>query len=268
MNIDLFDCNAMIGRRILRNEKEFKTANDLIKEMDYLGISQALVYHSLAKEYSPSIGNKHLLEELVFSDRLHPCWVIMPHHTGEMEKPESLISSMIEQSVRAVRMFPAPPIPPAEFSLQLHRYALIGSVCGELFTALENHQIPLFLEIQTFSAFPLVSWQEIEWILRNFKSLILVIGGLRQRDNRTLYALLERFQNLYLDISIYAAHRGIEDIVKQFGASRMLFGTGLPVFSGSGSIIQLIYSEIEDTDMQMIAGSNLVRLLGGGENGN
>lgn len=267
MRIEFFDCNAMIGRRIQRNPPEFKTAEDLVREMDHLGIERALVYHSQAKEYSPAIGNEQLLRETAAHPRLHPCWVVMPGHTGEMDRPQRLVPDMIGRSVRAVRMYPSPPTPPPEFTLQLHRYALIETVCGELLEALEAHAVPLFLEAQTFLAFPLVSWQSIEWILRTYPRLPLVVGGLRQRDNRTLYALLERFESLHLDLSIYAVHRGLEDLVQRFGPRRFVFGTGLPVFAGSGTVAQLMYAEIEDAHKQSIAGGNLERLLGGVKDG-
>ncbi|HUV07207.1 MAG TPA: hypothetical protein VMX75_05725 [Spirochaetia bacterium] len=267
MQIEFFDCNTMIGRRILRSHLEFKSADDLIREMDHLAISDALVYHAHAKEYSPAIGNDRLMEEIATHDRLHPCWVIMPSHTGEMERPDELIRKILDRSVRAVRMFPSPPTPPHDFTMQLHRYALIESVCGELLQVLQKHRIPLFLETQTFLAFPLVSWESIEWILKTYTGLPLVIGGIRQRDNRTLYALMERFKSLHLDISLYGVHRGLEDFTQRFGAKRLVFGTGLPVFAGSGAITQLLYAEIEESEKQQIAGGNLQRLLGGIRNG-
>ena len=268
MSIEFFDCNTMIGRRIQRNPLEFKTVEDLIREMDHLAIARALVYHSQAKEYSPSIGNEQLLREIATHPRLHPCWVVMPGYTDEMEKPERLVPAMIGKSVRAVRMFPSPPSPPPEFTLQLHRYALIETVCGELLETLEAYAVPLFLEAQTFLAFPLVSWESIEWILRSYPKLPLVVGGIRQRDNRTIYPLLDRFERLHLDISIYAVHRGLEDLVKRFGAERMIFGSGLPVFAGSGTVVQLMYAEIEDSHKQLIAGGNLERLLRGVKDAN
>ena len=263
MAFQFFDCNTMIGRRISRTPFEFKDVDKLVSELDYLGISEALVYHSLAKEYSPADGNMRLMEEIAGYDRLHPCWVIMPHHTDEMENPVLLMRIMSDRGVKAVRMFPSPPVPLPEFTLQLHRYSLIETVCGELLEILQRYRIPLFMEVQTFFAAPLVSWDRIEWLLDRYPDLPLVIGGLRQRDNRTLYALMDRFANLYLDITLYATHRGIEDIVRRFGAERMLFGSGLPVYAGGGSVIQLLYSEIEEHQKQMIAGGNLRTLLEG-----
>ena len=267
MNVDFFDCNTMIGRRIHRNRLEFKLPGDLIKEMDHLGISEALVYHALAKEYSVTVGNERLMEEIASYERLHPCWVILPSHTGEIEKPKALIKALLDRSVRAVRMFPSPPTPPPEFTLQLHRYPMIETVCGELLEALQEYRIPLFLEAQTFLAFPLVSWETIEWILKSYPKLPLVIGGIRQRDNRAIYALMHRFENLHMDISLYGVHQGIEDFTERFGSERLIFGTGLPVFAGSGCIAQLLYAEIDEAEKQLIAGGNLKRILGGIKDG-
>jgi len=268
VKIELFDCNAMIGRRILRSRLEFTSAAELVAEMDHLGISDALVHHSLAKEYSPSIGNERLMEEIAPHDRLHPCWVVLPSHTGEMEEPRALVGKMRDRSVRAVSKFPSPPVPPPAFTLQLHRYAMIETVCGDLLQALQDNRIPLFLETQNFLAFPLVSWETVEWILKSWPDLPLVIGGIRQRDNRTLYPLMERFESLHLDITLYGVHRGLEDFTERFGAERLVFGTGLPEFAGSGCAAQLKYAEIADADKQLIAGGNLKRILGGVKHGN
>jgi hypothetical protein len=267
MALQFFDCNTMIGRRMLRTPFEFKDVDSLVSELDHLGISEALVYHSLAKEYFPPEGNKRLMKTIADHERLHPCWVIMPHHTDEMENPALLMAMLIDSGVQAVRMFPSPPVPLPEFAFQLHRYALIETVCGELLEGLQRHRMPLFIEAQTFFAAPLVSWERIEWILGRYPELPLVIGGLRQRDNRTLYALMDRFTNLYLDITLYAVHRGIEDVVRRFGANRMLFGSGLPVYAGGGPVMQLLYSDIEEHQKQMIAGDNLRSLLKGAGSG-
>ena len=231
--------------------------------MSSAGIEEALVFHSMARDANPPLGNKLLHEEIDNIPGLYPVWVILPHHTDEMEKPVNLIRIIIDSGVKAVRMFPGPPVPLPEFTSQLHRYSLIETVCGELLGILQQHRIPLFLEAQTFNAAPLIGWDRIEWILHSYPDLPLIIGGLRQRDNRTLYALMDRFACLYLDITLFATHRGIEDMVRRFGAERMLFGSGLPVYAGGGSVIQLRYAEIEESQKQMIAGNNLRALLEG-----
>ncbi len=51
--VGFFDCNCVIGMRSVRRsgvvgEAEFYSLEDLLAEMDYAGIGNALVYHSLA----------------------------------------------------------------------------------------------------------------------------------------------------------------------------------------------------------------------------
>ena len=85
--ISFFDGNCVIGMRSIRRsgcagEAEFYSLEDLLAEMDYAGIDDALVYHSLAKEYVPMLGNRQLMDEISGHERLHPCWVVMPNGTG------------------------------------------------------------------------------------------------------------------------------------------------------------------------------------------
>jgi len=261
MALTLFDCNAMIGGRMARSAGEVQTVEDLLRELDHLGVAEALTYHALAKEYSPEIGNALLLQEIRGTGRLHPCWVLLPAHTEEMEPARVLIPRMLSRGVAAVRLFPSPPVPLPEFSDQLHHYALVRTVVGDLLEALEAHRVPLFLEIMNLSSQMLVGWEQLEWLLSTFPKLPVVIVGTRHRDNRTLYAFLERFPQLAFDISLYAIHRGIEDVARRFGADRMLFGTGLPVYAGGGAVVQLASAEIPEEQKQMIAADNLRRLL-------
>lgn len=93
-----FDCNCMIGRWETFQPKSFYSIEGLLEEMNDYVIEEALVFHSLAKNYSPSIGNEKLLEELVLAEgkrRFHGCWVLLPPGTDEMPLPEKLIGEML-----------------------------------------------------------------------------------------------------------------------------------------------------------------------------
>jgi predicted TIM-barrel fold metal-dependent hydrolase len=77
-------------------------------------------------------------------------------------------------------------------------------------------------------------------------------------------ALLESFPNVLLSMgSNYTVHGGIEDIVKRFGAGRLLFGTGSPKAEPAMAVLQLVYADIPDADRQAIGSENLDRLIGG-----
>ena len=40
------------------------SVDEIARELEYCAIDEALVFHALAKEYSPAIGNARLLEEI------------------------------------------------------------------------------------------------------------------------------------------------------------------------------------------------------------
>ncbi len=63
-NLKLFDCHCSFGRTGIVNPGSFHSQKDVMWRMEYYGIKRALVFHSIAREYNPAIGNRLLLEEL------------------------------------------------------------------------------------------------------------------------------------------------------------------------------------------------------------
>jgi predicted TIM-barrel fold metal-dependent hydrolase len=64
-----------------------------------------------------------------------------------------------------------------------------------------------------------------------------------------------------IEISGYQPHRAIEEIAQRFGARRLLFGSGLPVFEPGSAVAMVTYAELPQDQKQMIAGGNLESLL-------
>ena len=113
----------------------WKTAS-LLDDMQHAGIHGALVWHWLAREYDPGYGNHVLMEETASHDRLLPCWVLVPHHAGEMAPGPEVVAEMQERGVRAAKMFP-----------RRHGYRFDEEVCGPIFAALEAAAIPLLIDV-------------------------------------------------------------------------------------------------------------------------
>lgn len=241
--LSFFDCNAQIGRYGLKHPEAFTTAEELLDEMDYCGISDALIYHSMAKEYSPSVGNRMLMQELTDS-RLHPCWVVMPHHTEEMPSPDDLLQEMRDKGVRAVRAYPV-----------FHQFRLSDWCASELLEMLESHSIPLLLD------FDQINWDEAASLLRDHPRLNLILLRTSYRIDRYLFPLFEKYDNLRIETATYQVNYGIEEICRRFGARRLVFGTGMPITEAGPSIAQITYAEISDEDKALIAGGNLRQIL-------
>ncbi len=244
MELAFFDCNCHIGRYSIKHPEAFTTTNELVKEMEYSGIAEALVFHTMAKEYAPSVGNEMLLQEIQ-GRPLHPCWIVMPHHTGEMPPPDELLAQMRANGIRALRAFP-----------NAHSFTLGDWCAGDLLSMVEANGIPFFVDMDQ------TNWGQVSEILSSHPKLNLILLKTSYRSDRLMYPLMEKYEGLRIETVTYQVTMGIEEVCKRFGAHRLLFGTGLPITEAGPSIAQITYAEIPDEDKQLIAGDNLRRLLG------
>jgi hypothetical protein len=243
--MDFFDCNCMVGRFGVPQPKQFHAADDLDRELKRCGITRALVYHAYAKELDPATGNAALADEIAGHAALEPCWVVMPHHTGEIPPPDELCDRITASGVKAARMFP-----------QMHNYPLAEWCVGALLAALDARGIPLFVDYDQ------TNWEVVNAVCAAHPGLRLVVVRPDYRVHRRMYPLLECHQNLHIEIGWLMAHQGIEDCVQRFGAERLLFGSCLPHYTPGGPIAMVAYAQIPEADKALIAGGNLRRLLG------
>jgi predicted TIM-barrel fold metal-dependent hydrolase len=89
-----------------------------------------------------------------------------------------------------------------------------------------------------------------------------VLVDVQGRNNRNLYPLLAKLPNLYIETAGLNVHHGIEDVCRRFGAERLLFGSGYPIRSMGGALLQTRSADIDESEREMIASGNLRRLLG------
>lgn len=243
MKLDYFDCNCQIGKYSIRHPEAFTSADELVKEMEYCGISEALAVHSMAKEYAPSVGNEMLLREIQ-GKPIHPCWVVMPHHTGEMPAPDELLAQMKANGVRALKAYPN------------HQGFTLADWCaGDLLSMIEANGIPFFLDMDQ------TNWGQVAEIFGSHPRLNLILLKTSYRIDRLMYPLLEKYEGLRIETATYQVTMGIEEVCKRFGAGRLLFGSGLPITEAGPPIAQITYAQISDEEKQMIAGDNLRALL-------
>ena len=246
--LNFFDCNCSVGRVAYPHLYDIPDVEGLLKEMKTAGIEEALVYHTVARDGHPPLGNSMLIEETKNIPDLHPVWVVLPHYTGEMAHPDKLLQEMKRNNVKAVRVYP---------KANYHSFSISEWCSGELLGGLEEERIPLILDMET------VSWEDVYTILGNHKHLPVIAATCTYRNNRYIYPLLEKYKNLFIELSRFMGAGTIEDMVKRFGSYNLLFGTNMPQYSGTAAVSILTYSDIDQKDKQAIAGGNLSNLLMG-----
>lgn len=243
-----FDCECSIGKLKIPQPGSFSTVPELVREMAYYGIQEALVYHSLAKEYAPALGNELLVEALRGVPNLHGCWVLQPHFTGEMPPPVTLVAAMAQNGIRAARLFPGS---------NGQQFSLSSWSCGPLFEVLAERRVPVFIDKD------LIEWDQVLTICKCHTTLPVVLSEVWYKDNRYLYPLLEQLPNLYVSLSRFIGHQCLEDICRRYGSGHLLFGSKLPVFTPGPVMSMITYAEISDEEKAAIAANNLRRLLQG-----
>ena len=244
--LNFFDCNCSVGRISYPSLYDIPDVKGLLKEMETAGIEEALVYHTVARDGYPPLGNSMLMEEIRNVQELHPVWVVLPHHTSEMPHPDRLLPEMKKNGVKAVRVYP---------KANYHSFSISEWCSGDLLGALEEEGIPLILDMDT------VTWEDVNTILENHKQLPLIAATCAYRSNRYIYPLLEKYNNLFIELSRFMGAGAIEDIVKRFGSHHLLFGTNMPQYSGTAAVSLLTYSDIDQKDKKAIAGGNVSNLL-------
>src|SRR5690242_16048334 len=225
----------------------------LLQGMDACGVDQAVVYHVVAKEHAPWPGNELLIHDLAGHPRLLPAFVLIPPFTGEQPPLPELLDMMNAYDVGLVRLFPAS-------SLDGHRFAMREWCIGPVLTAMEEAAVPVAVDFSLFRRGE-PPWDDVFEVCSKHPDLQLVLTDVQGRNNRSLYALLDRFPNLFLCTWGLNVHCGVEDITAKFGADRLLFGSNSPSRSMAAGRFVVDHADIAAEQTNQILGGNALRLL-------
>jgi len=251
-DLPFFDCNAFIGRAIARQPGAPETPDELLAEMDRLGIEQALVYHAWARLGDVAEGNRALEREIAGRERLHACWVLLPHQTGEGADPVRLVAEMRERGARAARVFPND-----------HMFPLAEWCFGPMAAALAESDIALLVDFgRTHWRDPCTDWDAVRGLCLAHPRLKVILVREGVAADRWLYPLLGELDNLFVELSYYQIHAGLAEIARRFGVERLVFGTGLPAFAAGGPMAAVLFSQLSDDEKRTVAGDGLKRMLG------
>ena len=238
----LLDATAGFGPYRTRVFRSARTAAELVEQLDFCGIDQALVYHTSQRFDHPVRGNARLLEEAAGCDRLSPTWTILPSATGEQPPAEQLLVDMRERGIRALRLFPSD-----------HRYFLDALSWQD--------QVPLYAE-RRILLFVKAGLDRVAEFLRAFPSATVITDTLGSAPlDRYAWPLLEAYPNLYYETAGYLTAGAIEACCQRFGAGRLVFSSGFPDYASGAALLTLAGADISDTDREAIANGNLSRLL-------
>ena len=247
--MEFFDCNCFIGLPTNRIPRPVRTAEELLAAMDRSGIAKALVWHVIQRDDTPVLGNRMLAEAIApHRGRLCGCWTILPTSTRELPPPDKFFRQMKAHNIRALRAFPA--------GFHGHNYLLRAEAVGG------------YLELACATGTPFlasgIDYPTLYDLMADFPKLTCVLCDVGQwGPDRWFRPLLEKYPNFHLEIGSYVLAGGLADLVRTYGAGRLLFGTDFPSHDHGGMMLTLRHAEMAEADKAAIASGNLERLLQG-----
>ncbi len=251
LNTIYFDCYATVGKRAGKDPLEPWKTDDLLAQMERCRINGALVYAHVAAETHPDVGNPITSRLCREHERLYPCWVGLPHHTGEFPAPDKLVGRMEAEGVRALKLYP-----------RVFQFPVDDLCLAPLLGALQEAGLVLILDRgQDGHPNVEVSWQELRWIAETFPRLNILLHGVRWEATRELTPLARHCPNIHFEFSNYQGNRMLEYWCGKIGHERLLFGTEALKKSLGAARAYVDYSELTDEQRNAIAGGNLARLL-------
>lgn len=254
----LFDCNACFGFDMVNHEcvnhENFivlekvdvaATAEELIAEMDYVGIDQAVVWHRSQYDQDATVGNRKLIEGIKgYEDRLLPSWTILPDITDDQYAPNIFFDEMKKNGVKALRAYP-----------DQDRFILCDVTMGEQLNLISELKIPLYLT-------PMAGFEQIYNVMKEFPNLTVILSNIGWWPSaRLVYPLLKNYPNFYFETGDFSMLHGLEQVCSRFGSERVIYGTNFPTNAMAGSAYTLLKSTISDEDKENIAHRNIERLL-------
>lgn len=243
---DVFDANHKVGR--LPMNRAGGSLEQRVAVMDRIGIAEALVSSVTAIYHAPAAGNKELSRAINGNPRLAACWVGLPPGCGELPSLERWVGEAEQAGVAAVRVYPSG-----------HGWSLTSVEGMSLLAAVTAAGMPILVDSDE------VSWADLERVANAIDGAKLIVCEVGYRRLREAAGPLSRQDGLLVDLSYLGGHQALEWLVTEFGAHRVVFGTGAPGCDPAGAMGRLMWSGLDVSEIKLVAGGTMRALLGRGD---
>jgi len=126
-----------------------------------------------------------------------------------------------------------------------------------------DRQLPIVYSMRLFMNWGMRagSIADVEVIAAHAPHSPIILSGVNWGEIMEALTLVERFQNLYFDVSCLALRRGLELLVQKAGKDRVLFGSALPFQDPSPILAHIRSLPVSAATVKRILGSNAKSLL-------
>jgi predicted TIM-barrel fold metal-dependent hydrolase len=246
--MELFDAFLPIGKTNTLAKDLPATEDQTLAVMDRIGVAEAMVYHTVARDSDPELGNAQLAN--LKSKRLHKIWAFDPACVIP-ETTAQFLKRAITGGAKAIM------INPLSRSLRVDRTIRIL----EMAKLLEKRRIPLLLVYRAWHTVEdQVDWYQVADLCNKFPKLPVLVWEYRTRANRPMLDALALTKNLYVSLSSIWQAQMLETICDHFGP-RLVFSMGLPNLDPTSFIGVMSYAPISEKIRHAVSCGTIRSLL-------
>ncbi|MCP3885238.1 MAG: amidohydrolase family protein [Propionibacteriaceae bacterium] len=216
--------------------------------MDRHAITDAILEHAVAMEFSPRLGHEELARSIKGQPHLRPAWHLMPVVSDRIQKAVTDPQEFLDAGVALGR------VDAKDFCHGRGDEAGFAPVLE----ACQAVHLPVFLDFRTqgsimdFDFGICARWPGIPFVLEGSGGYPL---------HRTVWCLRE-YPNLHIS-TLGDTFNGVSLLCEAAGAERVLFGSNFPAQNIGMSLGCVVLADVSDADRRLIARGNMERLLGG-----
>lgn len=252
----IIDFNAYVGHWPFRRLPA-RSAAEVLDLMDEAGVDVAAVSSLNSALYAdPQEGNLELLDDVKkYGGRFVPLAVLNPRYPGWDDDLEECVDS----GFKGIRLYP-----------QYHNYLLSDDDCTKLSTRATELNLSVSIPVRLrdgrgrnwMDSARDVATLEVERLAAKLPNLKIVL--LESSD--VVDTALVEYGNIFFETSRMTSiiGGGIEDLIQSVGASRLVFGSGMPLKYISPALLKIkLLKESEDIKERILwrNSSDLLRLV-------
>ena len=227
---------------------DYAALQDLLDGMDRLGIGQAVVYHSNARDLHPVYGNSFLMDDIANTpgafERIIPALAVNPSMLAGSGEMESVISLLQDDRAGCIALFPV-----------TNRYRLLE--IRPVLDRIRQYRPLILIDVTEMTS---EDMEDLAGIATDYPELFFVIRQIMWWQFSRVFNLLGRTENIEADISWLHTRDSIRILMDQAGPGRLVFGAGYRAHGGA-SLAALSWADISQAEKDAVASDNLIAML-------
>lgn len=225
---------------------DYPCLNALLRDMDRLGVAQAIVWNKAAVPHAPG-GNRKLLEILRASPaaqgRIIPAFIVAPAMLYERGAMDELIQTMRANHVRVVRALPKT----LYYNLRCLEFLL--------------EQISCLKPVLLVSVRECGDISGLLFLAERFPELPIIMTDAMWYDMDAVFDCMRRRPNIMVETSWIHTQGTLSLLARNFGVERIFFGLGPRAHAGA-AMAGLAQSGLAPNEINAIARGNIAARLG------